>query len=167
LKKEEARVVSTKERQVKKGIVLSINYSRTKGTAKVAIEQARLIEGFGLEADAHAGAGLRQVSLLSIESIARQSECPKVKKKGVSLGPGDFAENITTQGLNLIQLKVADKLKIGEVILEVSRIGKECHKHCAIYYKLGDCIMPREGIFARVLKGGQISKGDAIEVIDD
>ena len=148
------------------GRVFSINYSSKKGTTKTAIKKANLLEDFGLEGDAHGGPGLRQVSLLAMESINRQIECPKVKEKNISLKPGDFAENITTEGLDLTRLKIGDRLKIGpEVILEISKIGKECHKYCAVYYKTGDCIMPREGIFAKVIKGGDICIGDVIEVI--
>ena len=153
---------------ITKGRIFSINNSERKGTTKKTVKKARLIEDFGLENDAHGGSGVKQVSLLAIESIRKQSECPKAKKKGVSLAPGDFAENITTEGVDLTQLKIGDRLKIGTVtILEISKIGKECHKYCAIYYKIGDCIMPREGIFAKVLKSGEISIGDGIEVIEN
>ena len=148
----------------KKGRVVSINHSAAKGTAKTSVKEARLIENFGLEGDAHGGLGLKQVSLLAIESIRRQVECSKLKKKNLSLGPGDFAENLTTEGLDITELNIGDRLNIGkEVILEISKIGKECHKYCAIYYKVGDCIMPREGIFAKVLKGGKIALRDSIE----
>jgi len=151
-----------------KGKIFSINQSKKKGVVKTSIEKARLIEDFGLKGDAHGGPGIRQISLLAIESIKKQSECPKARKKGISLGPGDFAENITTEGLDLANLKIGNRLKVGTVtILEISKIGKECHKYCAIYYKIGDCIMPREGIFAKVVKGGEISVGDQIEVIND
>jgi len=151
----------------KKGKIFSINQSKIKGVAKssASSKEARLTENFGVEGDVHGGPGLRQVSLLAIESVRKQTECPKAKKKGVTLGPGDFAENITTEGLDLTQLKIGDKLNIGsQVVLEISKIGKECHKYCAIYYKLGDCIMPREGIFAKVLTGGKIAIGDEIGV---
>lgn len=145
-----------------KGKIFSINCSRIKGVAKNPVFEAVLVEGFGLEGDAHAGDVIKQVSLLALESIKKQDLCPKVKT-GTSLKPGDFAENITTQGLDLVGLKVGARLRMGaEVILEISKIGKDCHKYCAIYYKLGDCIMPREGIFARVLKGGIIRSGDEI-----
>lgn len=151
-----------------KGKVLSINYSKVKGVAKTPIDKAMLVEGFGLDKDAHAAGGLRQVSLLSIESISKQKECAKIKKTEIFLKAGDFAENITTQGIDLADLKIGDKLKIGQqVMLEISKIGKECHKYCSIYYKIGDCIMPREGIFAQVLKGGEIATGDNIEVIEN
>ncbi len=159
----------TSERhETKKGRIFSINYSRTKGTPKIPVREVLLIEGVGLENDAHAGSGLRQVSMLSIESIRKQKECAKIKKENLSLGAGDFAENITTEGLNLTDLKLGRRLKVGErAILEISKIGKECHRYCAIYYRTGDCIMPKEGIFAKVLKGGQISIGDDIKVIKD
>ncbi|MCG2712317.1 MAG: MOSC domain-containing protein [Candidatus Omnitrophica bacterium] len=149
-----------------KGKIYSINQSKLKGTIKEPVKKARLIEDFGLEADAHGGPGIRQVSLLAIESITKQQECAKVKEKSVTLKAGDFAENITTQGVALAGLNIGDKLNIGaKVVLEVSKIGKECHKYCAVYYKTGDCIMPREGIFAKVVKSGEISIGDDIEVI--
>ena len=145
-----------------KGRIVSINCSPTKGVAKSPVLEAVLIEEFGLEGDAHAGDAIKQVSLLALESIKKQESCPKVKT-GIELKPGDFAENITTEGLSLIELKVGDKLKVGtEVVLEISKIGKDCHRYCAIYYKLGDCIMPREGIFAKVLKGGIVRRGDEI-----
>ena len=157
----------TEENQIKNsGRIFSINYSKERRTTKKAIEKTSLIENFGLKDDAHGGSGLRQVSLLAVESIRRQIECPKVKEKNISLAPGDFAENITTQGLDLAQLNIGDRLNIGtKIILEISKIGKECHKHCAVYQKIGDCIMPREGIFAKVLKGGEIVIGDNIEVV--
>lgn len=152
---------------MKKGKIFSINNSKLKGVSKTPIKSALLIEGFGLDKDAHAGGGLKQVSLLSIESIRKQKECAKVKKTGLLLGPGDFAENITTEGIELSALKIGDKLKLGQdAVIEISKIGKDCHKYCAIYYKIGDCIMPREGIFAMVLKGAEIAIGDDIEVID-
>lgn len=152
----------------KKGKVYSINCSSEKGTVKTAVKKSKLLEDFGLKDDAHAGPGLRQVSLLAIESIRRQAACPKVKAKGVALAAGDFAENITTQDVDLAQLKIGDRLVIdGNVILEISKIGKECHKFCAIYKKIGQCIMPKEGIFAKVLSDGEIAVGDSIEVIKD
>lgn len=157
----------TEEAQGKRGSIFSINCSRIKGTSKQAVKKARLIEEFGLEQDVHSGPGLRQVSLLAIESITRQMGCPKAKKKDITLGPGDFAENITTIGLNLSDLKIGMSIRLGsDAVLEVSKIGKECHKYCAVYQKVGDCIMPREGIFAKVIKGGDISIGDNMEVIN-
>jgi MOSC domain-containing protein YiiM len=159
-------VAFLKENQDKKGRVFSINYSKTKGTGKTTLKEAKLIEGFGVEGDAHGGAGLRQVSLLAIESIRKQTRCPKAGKKKIALGPGDFAENITTESIEPANLKIGDILKVGkEAELQISKIGKECHRFCSIYYKIGDCIMPREGIFARVLKGGRIKAGESIQVI--
>ena len=150
----------------KPGKILSVNISSTKGTAKKAVNHAYLVENFGLKDDAHSGSGLRQVSLLAIESIRKQSKCPKVKRKNCVLGPGDFAENITTEGVNLSQLKIGNTLKIGDrVILEISKIGKECHRLCTVYERTGDCIMPREGIFAKVVRGGKIIVGNEIEVV--
>ncbi len=149
-----------------KAKVFSINTSKIKGISKTSIDSATLIEGVGLENDAHAAGGIKQVSLLAIESIRKQSECEKVKKSGTGLKPGDFAENITTEGISLVDLKIGTKLKIGDdVMIEISKIGKDCHKYCAIYYKLGDCIMPREGIFAKVLKTGTIKVHDRIETL--
>ncbi|MFH1776490.1 MAG: MOSC domain-containing protein [Candidatus Omnitrophota bacterium] len=146
-----------------KGRIYAINHSKKKRTVKTPVQRANLIEDFGLEGDAHGGPGKRQVSLLAIESINRQMQCLKVKESNILLAPGDFAENITTEGLDLAQFAIGDRLTIGRaVILEISKIGKECHKHCEIYKKIGDCIMPREGIFARVVKGGEIAAGDAI-----
>ncbi len=156
-----------KEVQDKKGRIFSINYSRIKGVSKEPVKKARLIEDFGLEQDAHSGPGLRQVSLLAIESIRKQIECPKAKKKNIALGPGDFAENITSEGLDLAQLNIGAKVRVGkEAVLEISKIGKECHRRCAVYQKIGDCIMPREGIFAKVVKGGEITAGDEMEVVN-
>jgi len=156
-------VVFTGEDRAK---IFSINCSSKKRTTKAAVERATLIEGFGLKGDAHGGPGLRQVSLLAIESINKQAECPKVKAKDFTLKPGDFAENITTQGMDLTKLKIGDRLNLGTgVVLEISKIGKECHQYCAIYERLGDCIMPREGIFAKVLKGGEVAVRDEIVVI--
>lgn len=106
-----------------------------------------------------AGPWHRQVSLLAVESIE------KMKALGLDVGPGDFAENITTSGINLVDLPLGTRLKIGpEAVGEVTQIGKECHSRCAIYYQAGDCVMPREGIFIRILKGGTIRAGDTIEV---
>lgn len=154
----------TNEMKNKTGKIISINVSKIKGTAKLSVESAMLLEDKGVEGDAHCGIDeIKQISLLAIESIEKQKICIKIKKPDVLLKPGDFAENITTQGLNLSALKIGDRLKAGNgVLLEISKIGKECHKYCAIYYKTGDCIMPREGIFAKVIKGGKINRGDRI-----
>ena len=147
-----------------KGEVFSLNISRKKGTVKLPVPSASFKEDFGVEGDAHAGLlDKRQVSLLSWERIQEKNFCRK--KTADRLRPGDFAENITTQGLDLSSIKLGDLFQVGEVTLKVSQIGKECHRYCEIYKKVGDCIMPREGIFARVLKGGKVRKGDAIELI--
>ena len=150
------------------GCIFSINISDAKGVSKKPVNEAKLIEGIGIQGDAHSGTPLREVSLLSIESIKKQKECIKVKKPDFSLSAGDFAENITTEGLDLSKLKIGLKLKIKkDIILEITKIGKECHRYCSIYYKIGNCIMPKEGIFAKVIKGGIIKKGDKIEVLND
>lgn len=152
-----------------KGKIYSINISKTKGIPKTPVSEAEAIENFGIENDAHAQPGIRQISLLALESISRQKECAKIKhnKKDIDLKPGDFAENITTEGIELSKLKIGDKIKAGnDVILEISKIGKECHIGCAIYQMLGDCIMPREGIFAKIIKGGTIKKGDNLETVN-
>ncbi len=145
--------------------IYSINISAKKKIPKASIDSAEVIENFGLKGDAHAGDATRQVSLLAIESINRQAESVKVPGGAHELKAGDFAENITTMGIELSKLKIGDRLKLGgSVILEISRIGKECHERCEVYYRTGACIMPREGMFAKVLKGGRIVTGDPIGV---
>lgn len=143
--------------------VLSINISEAKGTPKKAINPGVMIEDFGFEGDAHAGKWHRQVSLLGKESIE--------KAKGMrtdGLCHGIFAENITTEGITLYTLPVGTKLKVGkECIIEITQIGKECHEGCAISKLVGQCVMPREGVFAVVLKGGKVYCGDEIEVISE
>lgn len=142
---------------VKESIIKAISLSKEKGTKKTNVPKVKLKKDYGIIGDAHAGTKKRQVSLLAQESIE------KMRKKGLKVKPGDFAENISTQGLDLLNLKLKDKLKIGRnVLLEVSQIGKVCHTRCNIYYQVGDCVMPREGVFARVLKGGIIKTGDKI-----
>jgi len=141
--------------------VISINVSDKKGVRKKAVDSAVLKENYGMEHDAHAsGEWHRQISLLAVESIK------KMQEKGLEVGPGDFAENFTTEGIDLVSLPVGTKIAIGEDIeMEVSQIGKLCHNRCAIYHQAGDCVMPKEGIFAKVLQGGTIKKGDEIKVI--
>ena len=141
------------------GSIVAVCTSANKGERKKNVGSARLLEGLGLEGDAHAGFAHRQVSLLALESIE------KMRKAGLDVNPGDFAENLTTTDLQLPQLPVGTRLKIGETLLEVSQIGKECHTRCAIYYQAGDCVMPKEGIFAVVLAGGTVSVGDTVEVM--
>ena len=142
------------------GKIVAVNISPRKGTRKANVETSCLLPGQGLKDDAHAGPGNRQVSLLAMESIA------KMIGLGLKVGPGDFAENITTQGLDLLQLPVGTRFRIGDhTLLEVTQIGKVCHTRCAIYYQAGDCVMPKEGIFAQVLEGGEIKVGDEIHVL--
>ena len=139
------------------GKIKAISVSNKKGTRKMNVPSASLKEDFGIIGDAHAGTEKRQVSLLAAESIE------KMRKKGLDVNPGNFAENITTEGVDLINLKIGAKLRIGkETLLEISQIGKVCHNRCSIYYEAGDCVMPREGVFGRVITGGTIKTGDRI-----
>lgn len=146
--------------------IISINISEKKGQQKTPVPEVRVIENFGIEGDAHASSKWhRQVSLLSIESIR------KMKSLGIDASPGSFAENITTEGIDLMSLPVGTRLKLGNgsscVIGEVSQIGKICHERCVIYEIAGDCIMPKEGIFIRILKSGKIKVGDPIFVYSE
>lgn len=141
-----------------KGKVVSINISEHKGISKKPIKSC-LINNLGFNGDAHSGKWHRQVSLLSKESIN------KMRKKGFNISSGSFAENITTEGIDLLKISIGNRLKIGnDVILEVSQKGKVCPRPCSIYYKIGDCIMPKEGIFAKVIKPGKVKAGDTIIV---
>lgn len=143
-----------------KGKVLAVNISDEKGEKKHNIGRCMLIEGKGLAQDAHAGFMHRQVSLLAKESIE------KIRAKGLDVKYGDFAENLTTEGIVLYELPVGTELKVGEhVLLRVSQIGKECHTRCAIFQQVGDCVMPREGIFTEVITEGEIKIGDEIEIL--
>jgi MOSC domain-containing protein YiiM len=147
---------------MQKGEVLAVNTSESKGTQKKNIGRGDVLEGFGIKDDAHGGSWHRQVSLLAEESVQ------KIRARGLDVDCGDFAENITTRGLDLVNLSIGARLRIGSsVVLEVSQIGKECHTRCSIYYQAGDCVMPTEGIFAKVLSGGPIAVGDVIEVIEE
>lgn len=142
------------------GRIIAVCTSKQKGERKVAVERGVLVENFGLEGDGHGGDWHRQVSLLAQESI------DKMRVAGLDVGPGDFAENLTTSGLELCTLPVGSLLRLQSgALLEVTQIGKECHTRCAIYYQAGDCVMPKEGIFARVLKGGTVVGADRIELI--
>lgn len=143
-----------------KGKVLSINISEKKGTPKTKINPGILIEDFGFEGDAHAGKWHRQVSLLAKESIDKSKGLPSD-----GLCHGVFAENITTEGIELYTIPVGTFLKVGECIIEISQIGKECHEGCAIQKLVGKCVMPREGVFAKVIKGGKVFEGDSIEIM--
>jgi MOSC domain-containing protein YiiM len=142
-----------------KGKILSVNISEKKGEKKQNINCGLFIENHGLKDDGHAEPGIRQVSLLAKESIE------KIRAKGLDVQYGDFAENLTTEGIDLPSLPVGTRLKIGEVIMEVTQIGKVCHERCNIFYTVGDCVMPREGIFAKILHGGEIQTGDLIELV--
>jgi len=142
--------------------VIGINISTKKGIVKTPIEKGFFKVDFGLEGDAHGGNWHRQVSLLGDESIEKLRG-----KTMVKLTPGIFAENITTEGIILYEIPIGTKLSIGQVIMEVTQIGKECHKGCEIMKTTGDCVMPREGIFTKVLKEGWIKAGDEIEVIGE
>jgi MOSC domain-containing protein YiiM len=142
--------------------VYAISISDKKGVRKDNVDTAVLREEHGLESDAHAGEWHRQVSLLAKESIQ------KMVAAGLTVGPGDFAENITTEGIDLPALPIGTRITMGdEVLLEITQIGKECHDRCAIYHQAGDCVMPREGIFARVLKGGTVRTGDGIGIVSE
>jgi len=147
--------------QTSDGRIVAVSISTKKGVKKTNILVGTLIENYGLEYDAHAGDWHRQVSLLAVESIS------KIREKGLDVGPGDFAENITTEGIKLWELPVGTRLKLGEnALVEVTQIGKECHDRCAIYKQVGDCVMPREGIFVKVLKGGTIVPEDSIRILN-
>ncbi len=152
-----------------KGKVFSINISKEKGVSKKPIPQGYIRKGWGLSGDAHGGKWHRQVSLLALERIKEQKFYSRVKSsKKEELVPGDFAENITTCGLDLACLEIEDEIQIGEKVrLRVSQIGKKCHNNCALYKKIGRCIMPREGIFTKVVLGGKVKVGDEIKVIGD
>lgn len=135
----------------------SIAVSKKKGTPKTGVESAELLVDHGLKGDAHAGPWHRQVSFLAAESIE------KARDRGLDVGFGDFAENIATRGINWLEIPIGTRVNLGDsAVVEITQIGKECHTRCAIYYKAGDCIMPKEGIFGKVLQGGKIRKGDVI-----
>lgn len=156
------------------GRIVSINVSDRKRVPKKPVDEAELVAGMGLAGDAHAAPGDRQVSLLMMESIERaRAAVEERKREGAAdvesldvavLVPGVYAENLTTRGIDLSALAIGDEVRVGKgVRLRVSKIGKECHTQCAIYHLVGDCVMPREGIFCEVLEGGSIRKGDEIE----
>jgi MOSC domain-containing protein YiiM len=140
--------------------IVSVAVSKKKGTRKTCVAEVNLIKDHGIEGDAHAGAWHRQVSFLANESIE------KARQNGLNVSFGDFAENIATEGIDWTKTGVGTRLKLGDsALVEITQIGKECHQKCAIYYQAGDCIMPREGIFARVLEGGPIHSGDPIFLV--
>ena len=145
-----------------KGRIRAISVSKEKGTQKTNVPEAELKVDCGIVGDAHAGKWHRQVSLLAFESIE------KMVAMGADVSPGNFAENVTTEGIDLLALSLGDKLKLGgTAIVEVTQFGKKCHGGCEIFERVGDCIMPREGIFAKVIAAGRIRVGDTIEVLDD
>lgn len=140
--------------------IVSLAISKKKGTRKQVVDKARLIENYGLEGDAHAGNWHRQVSFLASESIDH------TRSMGLDVTFGDFAENIATEGIDWKNIPVGTRVRMGETALvEITQIGKECKKKCAIYYQAGDCIMPKEGVFARVISGGKIHGGDKIQLL--
>jgi cyclic pyranopterin monophosphate synthase len=141
------------------GSVVTVNISAAKGERKKPVDEVMLLPEHGIEGDAHAGPWHRQVSLLAQESI------DKMVAKGLSVGPGDFAENVTTMGIDVARLPIGTKVELGAALVAVTQIGKECHTRCAIYYQAGDCVMPREGIFVRVLRGGRVAPGDRVAVV--
>jgi MOSC domain-containing protein YiiM len=140
--------------------IVSLAVSKKKGTPKVQVEKVTLLEDHGLKGDAHAGPWHRQVSFLAAESIE------KARKQGLNVGFGDFAENIATSGVDWQDIAVGDRVNLGDIALvEITQKGKECHAKCAIYYRAGDCIMPREGIFGRVIKGGEVRAGAPVKIL--
>ena len=158
-----ARAAPTREEKTadEMASIIAVCTSTKKGTKKKDIQEGFIKEDYGLVGDAHAGSdGHRQVSLLALASI------DKIRRLGAEVGPGDFAENLTTEGLELFSLPIGTRLNVGQdVILEVTQIGKECHDRCAIFKLVGTCVMPTEGVFTRVLKGGTVKAGDELRVI--
>lgn len=139
--------------------VVAVCISERKGEKKTPVESVELRPDHGIVGDAHAGKWHRQVSLLAIESIR------KMQKMGLDVDSGDFAENITTEGVDLVSLPIGSQIRVGETLLEVTQIGKECHTRCAIYHQAGDCVMPKEGVFAKVITGGVVRSKEEIEVL--
>ena len=144
-----------------RGTIVAVSISAAKGTRKENVQSAEILKGFGIRNDAHGGPWHRQVSLLALESIR------KMQTRGLDVTCGDFAENLTTQGLDLVHLPVGTRLRIGRsAIIGVTQIGKKCHLRCSVYDQAGTCIMPTEGIFAKVLSGGAVAVGDTIAVME-
>lgn len=142
------------------GKIIAVCISEKRGTQKSNVDNAIFIENYGIQGDAHAGNWHRQVSLLDFDKIE------KFKEKGVIVGNGAFGENLIVEGYDFKNIPIGTKFKCNDVMIEITQIGKECHKHCEIYKAMGDCIMPREGVFARVLAGGKISVGDTMTKIE-
>ena len=144
-----------------KGTIVAVCTSQKKGIRKNNVGEAELKVDWGIIGYAHADDWHRQVSLLALESIE------KMQALGLNVGPGSFAENLTTQGMDLLALPLGSQVRVGnEAVLEITQHGKICHDRCAIYYQVGDCVMPREGIFAKVIQGGQVKAGDTIETVE-
>ena len=143
--------------------IVAVCTSEKKGTVKKPVPKIILKEAYGVAGDAHADCAThRQVSLLAIESI------DKMRAKGFDLNPGDFAENITTRGIDLVKIPIGTRLEVGDnIVLEMTQIGKECHASCEIRKLVGDCIMPREGVFTKVIRGGKAKAGDTIKVVKE
>lgn len=144
-----------------RGTIRAVCVSEKRGTEKVNVHHARLKENWGIENDAHAGDWHRQVSLLSYQKVE------EFNARGAGVTDGAFGENLLVDGIDCAKLPVGARLKCGEALLEVTQIGKECHSHCEIYKRVGTCIMPHQGIFARVLHGGEIKEGDEIAVAEE
>lgn len=145
-----------------RGTIKAISISEKRGTQKVNVSEAELKADFGIVGDAHAADWHRQVSLLAAESI------DKMIAKGAKVAPGNFAENITTEGIDLLNLAIGAKLRLGESVeMEITQFGKQCHSRCEIFEQVGDCVMPREGVFTKVTVPGRINVGDVIEVVND
>lgn len=143
------------------GKVMAVCISERKGTPKTNIHEAKVIEDFGMEKDAHAGKWHRQVSLLSYEKIE------EFRARGAEVEDGAFGENLIVSGIDFKALPIGTKLVCNDVVLELTQIGKQCHSGCAIYKVMGDCIMPREGVFTRVLHGGIIREGDELVILNE
>ena len=143
------------------GVIKGICISEKRGTAKHEIEEAILAKDWGIQGDAHAGHWHRQVSLLSYEKIE------EFRKRGAQVEFGDFGENLVVDGYDFRTLPIGSRFQCNDVILELTQIGKECHHGCAIYQAMGDCIMPREGVFCKVLQGGHIRKGDTFSLVEE
>ncbi|WP_321421542.1 MOSC domain-containing protein [uncultured Methanobacterium sp.] len=156
-------IKSASSENVKKleyGEVIAVCTSPLKQTRKINVKECLVKENHGLVGDAHSNSQThRQVSLLAQESI------DKMKDMGLDVHPGDFAENITTSGIELVTIPIGTRIQVGDSIMEITQIGKECHNHCAIYLQAGDCIMPREGIFARAITGGKVKTGDKVKIL--
>ena len=153
--------MKSEDKIMEQGIIKAVCISPAKGTEKQNVHHAHVIENWGLENDAHAGNWHRQVSLLSYQKVV------EFNKLGANVADGAFGENLLVDGIDCRTLPIGTKLKCGDVLLEVTQIGKECHSGCAIFKRVGTCIMPHEGIFARVLHGGDIQEGDTITTVED